>query len=272
MPETNKIKILPENLTNKIAAGEVVDRPASVVKELIENSIDAGADNITIIIKDGGKALIQVVDNGYGMHESDLLLAFQRHTTSKIFNYEDLSNIQTLGFRGEALASIASVSLVEAKSVQHDQTSGHLLRMEGGVMQDIEGAGGNPGTSIAVKHLFYNTPARRKFMRKTNTEYRQILNVSNRFFLAYPEITFTLINEGEIIVDLKKASLEQRIKAVLGARIQKNLIPIENEGYIRVSGFTGNQDTMRSARGDQYLYFNRRYFTNKSLNYAVISA
>ncbi|MFQ5753353.1 MAG: DNA mismatch repair endonuclease MutL, partial [bacterium] len=272
MPETNKIKILPENLTNKIAAGEVVDRPASVVKELIENSIDAGADNITIIIKDGGKALIQVVDNGYGMHESDLLLAFQRHTTSKIFNYEDLSNIQTLGFRGEALASIASVSLVEAKSVQHDQTSGHLLRMEGGVMQDIEGAGGNPGTSIAVKHLFYNTPARRKFMRKTNTEYRQILNVSNRFFLAYPEITFTLINEGEIIVDLKKASLEQRIKAVLGARIQKNLIPIENEGHIQVSGFTGNQDTMRSSRGDQYLYFNRRYFTNKSLNYAVISA
>lgn len=271
-PTKNTIKILPENLTNKIAAGEVVDRPASVVKELVENSIDAGADEISIIIKDGGKALIQVVDNGCGMHESDLLLAFQRHATSKIFNYEDLNRIQTMGFRGEALASIASVSRVEAKSVETNQTFGKIVFIDGGVVEKIDGTGGNSGTSISVKHLFYNTPARRKFLRKSTTEYRQILSVANRFLLAFPEIAFTIINEGEIVFDLKKQPQEERIQSVLGARVRKNLIPIENTGPIRVSGFTGNQDTARSSRGDQYLFFNRRYFTNKSLNYAVYSA
>ena len=142
----NKIKILPDDLANKIAAGEVVDRPASVAKELLENSIDAGADDITIIIKEGGKALIQVIDNGSGMNESDLLLAFQRHATSKIFKYEDLTRVQTLGFRGEALASIGSVSRVEAKSVLQNQNSGHLVRLEAGVMNSVEAAAGNQGT------------------------------------------------------------------------------------------------------------------------------
>lgn len=269
--DQNRIKILPENLTNKIAAGEVVDRPASVVKELLENSIDAGADEITIIIKDGGKALVQVVDNGEGMSEADLLLAFQRHTTSKIYNDDDLEHIQTLGFRGEALASIASVSRVEAKSILKDHTSGNLLRIEGGVMHGIEGTGGNPGTSVVVKHLFYNTPARRKFLRSTNSEYRQILNVVNRFFLAFPETAFTFVNEGEIVFELKPQKLEDRLGSVLGPRIQNNLLRIENEGYIKIAGFIGNQDTMRRSRGEQYLFLNKRYFVNKSLNYAVVS-
>ncbi len=272
MNQNNKIKILPEDLTNKIAAGEVVDRPASVVKELVENAIDAGATEITIIIKEGGKALIQVVDNGSGMSQADLLLAFQRHATSKIFSYDDLVNIQTLGFRGEALASIASVAHVEAKSVLPGESSGYALNIEGGVMQEIAAAAGQPGTAISVKHLFYNTPARRKFLRATSTEYRQILTVLNRFYLAYPEIQFTLVNEGELVWELKPQSLEERVGAVLGARIQKNLIPISNGGEISISGFIGNQDTMRSSRGDQYLFFNRRYFSNKSLNYAAISA
>lgn len=272
MDQHSKIKILPEDLTNKIAAGEVVDRPASVAKELVENAIDAGATEITIVIKEGGKALVQVVDNGSGMSQSDLLLAFQRHATSKILTYDDLVNIRTLGFRGEALASIASVAHVEAKSILPGDVSGYGLSIEGGVMHGVEAAAGQPGTSIAVKHLFYNTPARRKFLRATSTEYRQILTVMNRFFLAYPEIQFTLVNEGELAVELKPQSLEERVGAVLGARIQKNLIPIANEGEIEIRGFVGNQDTMRSSRGDQYLFFNRRYFSNKNLNYAVMSA
>ena len=267
----NKIKILPDELTNKIAAGEVVDRPASVAKELLENSIDAGADDITIIIKEGGKALIQVIDNGSGMNESDLLLAFQRHATSKIFKYEDLTRVQTLGFRGEALASIGSVSRVEAKSVLQNQNSGHLVRLEAGVMNSVEAAAGNQGTSIAVKNLFYNTPARRKFLRADSTEYRQILSVANRFFLAHPEIAFTFVKEDEIIYELKKETQEARIAAVLGPRVQKNLVAIENDAPVKIRGFIANQDAFRRSRGDQYLFFNRRYFSHKSLSYAVVS-
>lgn len=267
----NKIKILPAALTNKIAAGEVVDRPASVVKELLENSIDAGADEITIIIKQGGKALIQVLDNGSGMNESDLLMAFQRHATSKIFKYEDLTRVRTLGFRGEALASIGSVSRVEAKSVLQNQNSGHLVRFEGGVIHGVEGVAGNHGSSIAVKNLFYNTPARRKFLRADATEYRQILSVANRFFLAHSEIAFTFVKADEIIYELKKETQEERIAAVLGPRVHKNLIAIENEAPVKIKGYIVNQDAFRRSRGDQYLFFNRRYFSHKSLNYAVIS-
>ncbi|TDI93286.1 MAG: DNA mismatch repair endonuclease MutL [Caldithrix sp.] len=267
----NKIKILPAALSNKIAAGEVVDRPASVVKELLENSIDAGADEITIIIKQGGKALIQVLDNGSGMNESDLLMAFQRHATSKIFKYEDLTRVRTLGFRGEALASIGSVSRVEAKSVLQNQNSGHLVRFEGGVIHGVEGVAGNHGSSIAVKNLFYNTPARRKFLRADATEYRQILSVANRFFLAHSEIAFTFVKADEIIYELKKETQEERIAAVLGPRVHKNLIAIENETPVKIKGYIVNQDAFRRSRGDQYLFFNRRYFSHKSLNYAVIS-
>ncbi len=271
MPNS-KIKILPENLSNKIAAGEVVERPASVVKELVENAIDAAATEITVVIKDGGKALIQVVDNGTGMTQEDLCLAFQRHATSKIYQEEDLHSIQTLGFRGEALASIASVSKVEARSILQGETSGYLLHIDGGVMGELEATGGVPGTSITVKHLFYNTPARRKFLRTTSTEYRQILSVMNRFVLAFPDIAFTLVNEGELIYELKPQEHLERIRAVLGERVAKNLLEIENAGPVKIFGFVGNQDTFRQSRGDQYLFLNKRYFVNKNLHYAVISA
>ncbi len=268
----NKIRILPENLTNKIAAGEVVDRPASVVKELVENSIDSGADDITVIMREGGKALLQVVDNGGGMTEPDLVLAFQRHATSKIAVFDDLANVSTLGFRGEALASIASVAQVDTRSVLQGESSGHSLRIEGGVMNSVTASAGRPGTSIAVKNLFFNTPARRKFLKSVNAEYRQILTVMSRFCLAYPEIAFTLVNEDQVVYELTSESHESRIGSVLGARIRKNMIEIENDGPVKITGFVGNQDVVRRSRGDQYMYFNRRFFTSKNLNYAVVAA
>jgi len=266
------IKILPENLANKIAAGEVVDRPASVVKELVENSLDSGAEEITVILKEGGKTLLQVVDDGMGMGESDLILAFQRHATSKIHVADDLQKIATLGFRGEALASIASVSQVEARSVPRAAVSGHAIAIEGGVMHEVEEAAGKPGTSIAVKNLFYNTPARRKFLKTQNTEYRQIISVLNRFYLSHPEVSFTFVNDGEVVHELRKESLADRVGAVLGPRIQKNMLSIENAGPVQITGFIGNQDVVRRSRGDQYMYFNRRFFSNKSLGYAVVAA
>ncbi len=272
MSISGTIKILPENLTNKIAAGEVVDRPAAVAKELVENSLDSGATEVTIILRDGGRGLIQVVDNGSGMSQADLLLAFQRHATSKIHTYEDLQNILSFGFRGEALASIASVSQVDARSVLAGEASGYRLRAEGGVTQGVEVAGGTPGTTIAVKNLFYNTPARRKFLKTERTEYRQILSVLTRFYLAYPEVSFTLVHEDEVITELSPEPLDQRVGKVLGRRVEQNLVRIENDGPVRIEGFVGNQDAMRRSRGDQYLYFNRRFFTSKSLNYAVVAA
>jgi len=268
----NRIRLLPETLTNKIAAGEVVNRPASVVKELVENAIDSGADDISVILKDGGKALIQVVDNGAGMNESDLMLAFQRHATSKIYTYEDLTKIATLGFRGEALASIASVAQVEARSVMKGASAGHRLEVEGGVMRAVEASAGAPGTSITVKNIFFNTPARRKFLKSNLAEYRQIVATMNHFSFSNPEISFTFVNEGNIVFELAPESMLERIGSVLGARIRKNMVEINNDSPVKIKGYVGNQDAIRRSRGDQYLYFNQRFFTSKNLNYAVAAA
>ncbi len=267
-----KIQVLPESLTNQIAAGEVIDRPASVVKELVENSIDAGAGQITVIIRDGGHTLIQVVDDGDGMTEEDLVLAFQRHSTSKIRTYEDLERVTTLGFRGEALASIASVARVEAHSVPAGQAEGTQVRIEGGVVQRVAVYGGAAGTSIAVKHLFFNTPARRKFLRAPATEYRHILAVLNRFTLGHPDKSFILINEDEIVFDLKPAAPRERIAAVLGARIRDSLIEVSDDGPLRIRGYVATPDAFRRSRGDQYLFLNRRYIVNRALNHAVVAA
>ncbi len=268
-----KIRVLPENLINKIAAGEVIDRPASVVKELVENSIDAGADRITVIIKGGGKSLIQVIDNGAGMDEENAIMSFQRHATSKITSYQDMERITTLGFRGEALASIASISRVEMKTVATGEIAGTSLLIEGGVIQKIDKTGGNPGTSIAVKNIFYNTPARRKFLRADSTEYRYILNVLNRFTLAYPEIGFTLINEGNQVYDLKPTFSEERVVDVLGSRVQGNLIAVQDDTALaKITGFVGGFDIMRKSRNDQYLFLNRRYIVDRTINYAISAA
>jgi len=269
----NKIKILSEDLTNKIAAGEVIDRPASVVKELVENAIDAGSDQIKVIIKEGGRSLIQVVDNGTGMSREDAILSIQRHTTSKISTYDDLHNIHTLGFRGEALASIASVSRMELRSMLHDSLEGVLLKINGGVIEEVTSAGDVRGTSVAVKNIFFNTPARRKFLKSDETEYRYILNILNRFTLSYVDIEFQLFHNDQKIYELKPAQLNERLVAVLGERYRHNLIELTDESrFLRISGYVGNQDSAKKSRADQYLFLNGRYIINRALNHAIISA
>lgn len=269
----NKIIILPEDLTNKIAAGEVVDRPAAIVKELVENSIDAGADEITVILKNGGKTLIQVVDNGTGMSREDAILAIQRHTTSKIHSYEDLHNIRTLGFRGEALASIASVSRMELSTVLNQEDSGTRIKIEGGVVEDIGACAGTRGTTVAVKNLFYNTPARRKFLKSDETEYRYVLGVMQRFTLAYFQVSFKLYHNDQLVYDLQPAEPSQRLIDVLGNRYKDKLVPVEDQGpMMQIWGFLGNQDSARKSRGDQFLFLNGRYIVNRALNHAVVSA
>lgn len=270
---TNKIKILPEDLTNKIAAGEVVDRPASIVKELLENAIDAGSDEITVILKNGGKTLIQVVDNGTGMTREDAILAIQRHTTSKITTYDDLHNIKTLGFRGEALASIASVSRMELKTIINGQTSGTSLKIEGGVVADIADIGGTRGTTVIVKNLFYNTPARRKFLKSDETEYRYILNVMQRFALAFFQINFKLYHNDQLIYDLKPGDPDLRLTGVLGNRYRDKLVRVEDKGsLLQIWGYIGNQDSAKKSRGDQFLFLNGRYIINRALNHAIVSS
>ena len=268
-----KVRILPEELTNKIAAGEVVDRPASIVKELIENSIDAGADEITVVVKQGGKSLIQVVDNGTGMSREDTILAIQRHTTSKISTYDDLHNIQTLGFRGEALASIASVSRLEIKTIPKEKIAGTYLRMEGSVVEEVTDIGGPRGTSVSIKNIFFNTPARRKFMRSDEAEYRQILNVFQRYALAYFNVSFSLYHNDQKVYDLKPSDPEIRLLDVLGKRYKDNLVKVEDKGTVlKIWGFVGKQDTAKKTRGDQYLFLNGRYIVNRALNHAIISS
>jgi DNA mismatch repair protein MutL len=269
-----KIHILSDDLINKIAAGEVVERPASVVKELVENAIDAGATEITVIVKEGGRALIQVVDNGSGMSREDALLAFHRHATSKIATANDLEAIRTLGFRGEALASIASVSRVEMRSMEAGATEATWLQIEGSSTPEASIGSGTIGTNIAIKNLFFNTPGRRKFLKSATTEYRQILAVMYRFAIAFPSIQFTFVHDDEIIFDMPvAASLIERVVTLFGSRLRDALIEInEKSPAVEIAGVVGKQNTVRQARGEQFLYLNQRYITDKSLNHAVIAA
>ncbi len=271
--KSHLINVLPENLINKIAAGEVIDRPASVVKELVENSIDAGAAQITLVLKGGGSTLIQVSDNGSGMNEDDAILSLQRHATSKIRTYADIERILTLGFRGEALASIAAVSRLELRTVPAGAIEGTAIFVEGGVVQKVETTGGNPGTSIAVKNLFYNTPARRKFLRAEGTEYRSILSMMNRFTLAFPEVGFHLVHEETEVFRYAPAPLHDRIAEVLGSRVRHNLVKVEDQtALMTITGFIGNYDIMRKSRNDQYLFLNRRFINDRTLSYAATAA
>ncbi|MBN1559460.1 DNA mismatch repair endonuclease MutL [candidate division KSB1 bacterium] len=270
--DDSKIQILSEQVINKIAAGEVIDRPSSVVKELVENSLDAQADEITIILKDGGKALIQVIDNGVGMTEQDAIMSFQRHATSKIRDFRDVERVMSLGFRGEALASIAAVSRVEMKTVPRQQIEGTQINLEAGIVSNIGSTGGVCGTSVAVKNIFFNTPARRKFLRATTTEYRHILSVLSRFTMAHPEIEFTLIHEDNQVYHLKKAELRHRIGEVLGKHVGDSLMPIAEENAIfKVAGYLGNYDVVRKSRGEQYFFVNSRFIVDRTLSAAVIS-
>ncbi|MCU0372310.1 MAG: DNA mismatch repair endonuclease MutL [Ignavibacteria bacterium] len=266
------IKILPQNLYNKIAAGEVVGRPESVVKELIENSIDAGADEITVLIKDAGKTLIQVIDNGSGMREDDAVVAFQRHATSKIATYEDLENIQTLGFRGEALASIAAISQVELKTRTSGEDVGTLVKIEGNEVTEVSKTNTEQGTSIAVKNIFYNTPGRRNFLKSNQTEFRHIYDTFIRQAISHPRTAFMFYNNDELIFDLRKTSLQLRLKEIFGDAFADSLLAVKSDKeFIKLNGFISKPGFTKKSKQDQFFYLNNRFFMNKNLNFAVYS-
>ena len=269
-PAKNKINILPTSLSNKIAAGEVVERPASVVKELVENSIDADAHKIAIVIKQSGKQLIQVIDDGYGMPEADLELAFKRHATSKIVTDQDLECIQTLGFRGEALPSIASVAQIEITSREVEAALGNLLEIEAGKVIKKKKVSCPAGTNISIKNLFFNTPARRNFLRANSTELNQIISALKRFFLAYPDIDFEVVNDDTRLFYLKRGNIEERTKDVFGEEVFQSLLPLnESLGGIELSGFVSRPDKTRRSRGNQYIFINGRPILDKALSNAV---
>jgi DNA mismatch repair protein MutL len=269
----NNIEVLPEDLVDKIAAGEVVERPASVVKELVENSIDAGAKNITVEINNGGVKLIRVTDDGEGMDEDDSARAFQRHATSKIKALDDLFRISTLGFRGEALPSIASVSFLEMLTRTKDDLNGTKIRIEGGVFQEKKPVGTSFGTSVIVKELFFNVPARRKFLKTILTETRHIIDLLTKFSIIYPEIHFKLQSDGRELFEFPHAAtIAQRISDVFGTDKASRMIQIkEGEEESVISGFLGKPETAAAHRAELYLFVNRRPITSKSIYHAVMS-
>jgi len=266
----SKIKILSENLSNKIAAGEVIERPASVVKELIENSIDADAQRILIHIEAGGKKLIRVTDDGNGMTADDLPLAFERHATSKIMKDSDLDAIETLGFRGEALPSIASVAQMEAKSRSKVEKLGTVYSISGGQSAKIIKTAANQGTQISVKNLFFNTPARRKFLKSDTAENQQIIGLLKKFFLAYHDLSFELWIDEKQVFDLKKNDVDYRVREIFGKDIFSGMLPLADSlGGIELSGFISRPDVVRKSRGNQFLFLNGRPIQDKSLTHAV---
>lgn len=266
------IKPLSQDLRNKIAAGEVVERPASVVKELIENSVDAGSSEVSIIIEKGGHQLIQVTDNGGGITPEDMNLAVQRYTTSKIETVDDLFNINSLGFRGEALASIASVSEMELVSCANGD-GGFAIGINNGEAGEMKPAEPIPGTRIDVRNLFYNTPARKKFLKSHRVEFRQIVQMLKRYALAYPEVAFKLIHDEKDILNLQSESLKERIDNVLDPTYSSNVLEVNIiKGDFAVSGFIGNLNLVRSRPGEQYIFLNRRFIKQRLLNNAVYGA
>ncbi|PID30775.1 MAG: DNA mismatch repair protein MutL [Candidatus Cloacimonadota bacterium] len=265
-----KIEILSDNLINKIAAGEVVDRPVSIVKELVENSLDSGADSITINIKDGGKSLIHIKDNGSGMDEDDLLLAFERHATSKICSYEDLLSLSTMGFRGEALPSIASVSMVEMSSKPKDSNIGNVISIKGGQIQFVKPTTINGSTDIKVKSLFYNVPARRKFLKDPQKEYRFIYTYFKKLALSRNDINLKFLSNERTVFELPKQSLEERITSVFREISEENLIYIEKSyRNVKLRGYIGKKEISRKSKDNQFLFVNNRIIESKIISYSV---
>lgn len=268
MPQT--IKILPQFIANRIAAGEVVGRPEAVVKELTENSIDAGAKNIWVRVKDAGKSFIQVTDDACGMSDEDALMCFQRHSTSKISKPEDLEHISTLGFRGEALASICAVSQVELKSRTSSTDTGSFIKNHGSEVIGHTQVQSETGTSVTVKNLFYNTPARRNFLKTNQTEFRHIYDTFIRQAISNPGIGFSLVNDDEEIFNLEPAGLKERLAAIYGKDLESSLLEINSDNsLIKLNGFISKPSFTKKSKNDQLLFLNNRYVVNKNLVYAV---
>lgn len=268
-----KIHILPENLANKIAAGEVVQRPESVVKELLENSIDANATAIDLLIKRAGKSLIQVIDNGDGMSEEDAILSIQKHATSKIASLEDLDAIKTLGFRGEALSSISAVSQLEIQTETKNDELGISVRVEENGKINIEKGSFPKGTSIIIKNLFYNVPARRNFLKSDSTELKHIVDTFNKIALSHSEKAFRFYIDDDLTLDYPAGSLDDRATQVFGEQTFRSLVKVnESLDIISVNGYIGKPSLLKKQKGEQYLFINNRYVQSKQINHAVFTA
>ena len=270
---TNRIKLLPDHVANQIAAGEVIQRPASVVKELLENAVDAGAENIQLIIKDAGKTLVQVVDDGMGMNSIDIRLAFERHATSKIKVAEDLFLLQTKGFRGEALASIAAIARIESHTRTKDEEVSHYLKIEGSNVIEQTLSTQPKGTSIAVKSLFYNIPARRNFLKSDTVELRHVIDEFHRVALSHPRINFLFFNNGNDFFDLPVTSFRKRIINVFGTKLDSLLVPVkESTSLAKLEGFVLKPSQAKKTRGQQFFFVNNRFIKSSFLHHAIITA
>ena len=270
---TDIIKLLPETVANQIAAGEVIQRPASAVKELLENAVDAKSTNIELFIKESGKTLIRIVDNGTGMTASDARLSFARHATSKISSADELFSIRTKGFRGEALASIAAISQVEMKSMKAGEEIGTQIEIEGNEFKDQQPVGMQAGTSISVKNLFYNVPARRNFLKSNPIEARHIIDEFERVALAHPEISFSLNMNNIEHFRLPVSNMRQRIVNIYGNNYNERLVPIsEDTSLLSINGFVGKPEYSRKTRGEQFFFVNRRFIKDNYLHHAVSGA
>jgi DNA mismatch repair protein MutL len=269
----DKILLLPDHIANQIAAGEVIQRPASAVKELLENAVDAGATSIQLIIQDAGKTLIQVIDNGAGMSETDARMSFERHATSKIQTIEDLFHIRTMGFRGEALASIAAVAQVELKTKRAEDDAGTYIEIENSVVKKQEPVAMSNGTNISMKNLFFNIPARRSFLKSNAAEMRHIVDEFTRVALSFPHIFFSLTANGQQLFHLDAGNLKQRILQLLGNNYNAKLVSVKEEtDYMNIYGFVGKPETAKKTRGDQYFFVNNRFIKSAYLNHAVMNA
>ena len=267
------IQLLPDHVANQIAAGEVVQRPASVVKELLENAIDAGATAIKLIIKDAGKTLVQVIDDGKGMSVTDARLSFERHATSKIRTADDLFLLNTKGFRGEALASIAAIAHVELKTKQENEDVGTCIEIEGSTVISQEVVVTPKGTSISVKNLFYNIPARRNFLKSNTVETRHIIDEFHRVALAHPNIGFVMFHNGSESFNLPESNYRQRIVNVFGTKTNEKLVPVdENTEVLKILGFVGKPEFAKKTRGEQFFFVNDRFIKSAYLNHAIGSA
>ena len=264
------IHLLPDSVANQIAAGEVVQRPSSIVKEMVENSIDAGADDIQVVVVEGGKNCVQVIDNGCGMSETDARMAFERHATSKISEASDIYNLSTMGFRGEALASIAAVAQVEMKTRREEDEIGTLIQIEGAKVVEHKPVACPVGTNIAVRNLFFNIPVRRKFLKKTQTELNNIIQDFERIALVYPDIKFTLVHNETPVYKLPRTNLKQRIADLLGDKTTAQLIPLESETpLVNIVGYVGKPETAKRKGAKQFFFVNGRFMKHQYFHAAV---